>query len=180
MSISKKIRFEVFKRDGFICQYCGKTPPEAILEIDHINPKSKKGTNDINNLITSCFDCNRGKGGIALKTIPNTVSTNLEIIKEKEIQIKTYNKFLERIERRLHVDIEEIDKIYTSYFPTWKLSERFKSVSLKRFLQHLPKQTIKDAMCLACDAMLSKDSIHPEDSAIDYFCGICWNKIKER
>ena len=43
MSISKKLRFEVFKRDGFQCQYCGKTPPAITLEIDHINPKSKRG-----------------------------------------------------------------------------------------------------------------------------------------
>ena len=54
MSISKKIRFEVFKRDSFQCQYCGKTPPNIILEIDHIIPISEEGADDINNLITSC------------------------------------------------------------------------------------------------------------------------------
>ena len=43
MPISKKLRFEVFKRDGFQCAYCGKTPPEVSLEVDHIQPKSKKG-----------------------------------------------------------------------------------------------------------------------------------------
>lgn len=55
MSISKKIRFEVFKRDNFTCQYCGKNPPNIVLEIDHINPISKNGDDNINNLITSCF-----------------------------------------------------------------------------------------------------------------------------
>jgi len=61
-SLSKKIRFEIFKRDGFTCQYCGKTPPQVILEVDHINPVISGGDNDVMNLITSCFDCNRGKG----------------------------------------------------------------------------------------------------------------------
>lgn len=30
--LSKRIRFEVFKRDSFTCQFCGRTPPEVILE----------------------------------------------------------------------------------------------------------------------------------------------------
>jgi 5-methylcytosine-specific restriction endonuclease McrA len=57
--VSKKTRFDVFKRDFFTCQYCGLTPPAAVLEIDHIHPVSKGGKNGIDNLITSCFDCNR-------------------------------------------------------------------------------------------------------------------------
>jgi hypothetical protein len=60
-AISKKVRFEVFKRDSFKCQYCGCSAPDVILHIDHIQPVSKGGDNDITNLITSCFDCNMGK-----------------------------------------------------------------------------------------------------------------------
>ena len=61
MSLSKKTRFEIFKRDGFTCQYCGQRPPEVVLEVDHIHPSSKGGSDEELNLITSCFDCNRGK-----------------------------------------------------------------------------------------------------------------------
>lgn len=60
-SISKKLRFEVFKRDGFKCQYCGESSPDVILHVDHIHPVSKGGDNDVMNLITSCADCNSGK-----------------------------------------------------------------------------------------------------------------------
>lgn len=60
--LSKKTRFEVFKRDKFTCQYCGRMAPDVILEVDHLNPVAKGGDNDILNLITSCRDCNRGKG----------------------------------------------------------------------------------------------------------------------
>lgn len=60
-SISKKLRFEVFKRDSFTCQYCGKKAPEVILNADHIHPVSLGGTNDIVNLITACEGCNSGK-----------------------------------------------------------------------------------------------------------------------
>lgn len=56
--LSKKTRFEVFKRDQFTCQYCGNKPPNTTLEIDHIKAVSKGGNDEIINLITSCFDCN--------------------------------------------------------------------------------------------------------------------------
>lgn len=65
-SLSKKVRFEIFKRDSFKCQYCGESSPDVVLEVDHIEPVSKGGTDDITNLITSCFDCNRGKSNTKL------------------------------------------------------------------------------------------------------------------
>lgn len=64
MAVPKKTRFEVFKRDGFRCGYCGKTPPAVTLEVDHIEPVANGGEDDLYNLITACFDCNRGKRDI--------------------------------------------------------------------------------------------------------------------
>lgn len=60
-SISQKLRFEVFKRDKFTCQYCGKKAPDAILNADHVKPVAEGGTTDILNLITACVGCNSGK-----------------------------------------------------------------------------------------------------------------------
>lgn len=59
---SKKLRFEVFKRDRFTCQYCGAQPPGAVLVCDHIDPVALGGTTTIDNLITACEPCNQGKG----------------------------------------------------------------------------------------------------------------------
>lgn len=55
------LRFSVLRRDEFYCQYCGARPPAVQLEVDHIVPLSKGGTDDYLNLITSCLPCNRGK-----------------------------------------------------------------------------------------------------------------------
>jgi len=65
-----KLRFELFKRDDFKCQYCGRSPSidGCKLNIDHILPKSKGGTNEPKNLITSCFECNQGKKDILLES----------------------------------------------------------------------------------------------------------------
>lgn len=65
-TINQKLRFEVFKRDNFRCQYCGEAAPDVVLECDHIIPIAEGGEHELLNLITACFDCNRGKGAVRL------------------------------------------------------------------------------------------------------------------
>lgn len=57
----RKRRMQVFERDDFTCVYCHED--QGPLECDHIIPLSKGGTNDIENLATACFRCNRSKAG---------------------------------------------------------------------------------------------------------------------
>jgi 5-methylcytosine-specific restriction endonuclease McrA len=59
--ISKRLRFEVLKRDSFTCQYCGRKAPDVTLHVDHIRPISMGGSDTILNMVTSCADCNLGK-----------------------------------------------------------------------------------------------------------------------
>jgi 5-methylcytosine-specific restriction endonuclease McrA len=65
-TISQRLRFEVFKRDKFTCQYCGQQAPDVILNCDHIKPLADGGETDLLNLITSCRACNGGKGAVPL------------------------------------------------------------------------------------------------------------------
>ncbi len=174
MAISKKIRFEVFKRDGFRCAYCGKIPPQVILEVDHIQPKSKEGKDDINNLITACFDCNRGKNSTPLNKIPPKLKDNLSVLKEQETQIKEYRNFVKKIDNRLKKDMNEIDEIYKNQYSEWKFSDTFKNISLKKFLTSLPKHEIIEAIYIAINKYPRN-----KNKVIPYFCGICWRKIKE-
>lgn len=89
-ALSKKTRFEVFKRDGFTCQYCGRSSPDVILEVDHINPVKHGGKNELLNLITSCVDCNRGKGARKLSDneMLNKQKQQLKELSEKREQLK--------------------------------------------------------------------------------------------
>lgn len=59
--VSTSVRVDVFKRDNFRCVFCGLTSGQTQLQIDHIIPVSKGGSNQIDNLQTLCVDCNRGK-----------------------------------------------------------------------------------------------------------------------
>ncbi|HEW97085.1 MAG: hypothetical protein DRR16_23190 [Candidatus Parabeggiatoa sp. nov. 3] len=59
--IPKSVRYTVLHRDHYQCVACGRKAAQVELEIDHIVPVSKGGTNDLNNLQTLCKECNRGK-----------------------------------------------------------------------------------------------------------------------
>jgi hypothetical protein len=63
VKLTLAIRWYVLNRDKFMCQYCGRTPKDgATLQVDHIISIANGGTNDFNNLISSCWECNVGKG----------------------------------------------------------------------------------------------------------------------
>lgn len=88
--ISKRKRFEIFKRDNFRCSYCGQQPPVVVLEIDHIVPVSKGGDNGELNLVTSCQDCNRGKSDKPLSEVKSLKMSveNAAFLKEKAAQLR--------------------------------------------------------------------------------------------
>jgi HNH endonuclease len=83
--ISKKLRFEVFKRDSFTCQYCGRKAPDVILQCDHIKPVAEGGASDILNLLTSCVDCNSGKGA---RTLAEHATLTKQIDQLAELQTR--------------------------------------------------------------------------------------------
>jgi len=58
--VGESLRFEILKRDR-VCQLCGAGRNDAVLEVDHIVPRSKGGSNDPDNLQVLCARCNRGK-----------------------------------------------------------------------------------------------------------------------
>lgn len=60
--IPKSVRFRVLQRDGFRCRYCGATPPDVVLHLDHVLAVARGGGNEEDNLITACLPCNIGKG----------------------------------------------------------------------------------------------------------------------
>ncbi len=172
VQLSKKTRFEVFKRDGFTCQYCGATPPKSVLECDHIDPVSKGGTNDMYNLITSCFDCNRGKSNIKLDKIALSVTEKHKILIEKDLQFKEYQKLIRRLEKKLRKEEDEVGAVYSVWFSEYELSNRFKQSTVRKFIDAIGIIETKKSMNSACA------KVTHSEQAIKYFCGICWNIIK--
>lgn len=54
-------RHNIFKRDGFTCQYCGVKPGSKELTIDHVLPRAQGGVSSWTNCVVACVPCNRVK-----------------------------------------------------------------------------------------------------------------------
>ena len=78
-SIKKGLRFEILNRDNFTCRYCGAKAPDVSLEVDHVVPVSRGGKNNKENLVTSCWGCNIGKGAKVL-TRPQRSNRRCDVV----------------------------------------------------------------------------------------------------
>lgn len=118
--LTKKLRFEVFKRDNFTCQYCGRMAPDVILEVDHVVPVAEGGNNDILNLVTSCKDCNRGKGKRKLSN-KSELKLQQEQLKELAVKREQLQMMMEWREELLNLENSQIDAAESIFFAnrTW-------------------------------------------------------------
>jgi 5-methylcytosine-specific restriction endonuclease McrA len=57
----KLTRMEIFRRDDYTCQYCGKKTKQ--LTLDHVLPRSRYGQHTWENVVSACVTCNRIKAG---------------------------------------------------------------------------------------------------------------------
>lgn len=122
-TISKRIRFSIFARDGFSCKYCGRQSDEVKLVIDHITPVAKGGTNDETNLITSCEPCNQGKAAKLLPSEPQIESRRLCLAQEFQEQNSLHRAAVEAA--RIKTELRQ--EICNSYCEIMGVSELKKS-----------------------------------------------------
>ena len=107
--ISKGVRFRIFARDNFTCRYCGRQSDTVVLNVDHIIPVCQGGTNDDENLIAACVECNSGKSGSTIaQTIP-TESDRLRIAQERNEQLAAARAAREASKAREEFRQEVID-----------------------------------------------------------------------
>ena len=156
LAIPKKTRFEVFKRDAFTCQYCEQKSPDVLLVIDHLEPVSKGGTNDILNLITSCRDCNAGKSDrrLADTTVLDRQRQQLEELQERKDQIEMrfqWQKGLLGLDDQV---VAQLSDFWSELVPGYSLNNNGIK-GLKQFKRKFELNEIMSAMKIAAEQYLS-------------------------
>lgn len=174
-TMTKKTRFEVFKRDSFKCQYCGASAPEAILVVDHIDPISKDGADEMTNYITACQPCNAGKSDRKL--------TDNATLQKQKAQLDELNERRTQLEMMLAwrnglkgMDDDQIDVLRSAWAegtPGWSLNDTglkelrslFKKYGLTKILDAI-ETAINQYVKTDHDGKITSESV-----------GTAWQKI---
>jgi hypothetical protein len=179
MAVSKRLRYEVLRRDNHACRYCGVAAPDAKLTVDHVVPTSLGGSDKADNLVAACVDCNSGKSssnpdaplvdvasadalrwGRAVAQAAEAMTTRLEDVRD------TQDAFLTVWEAWTYGP--EDDSRHIPLDPNWKDSL---DALLKR---GLPLKVVNECV----DIAMRRDSVHV-DNKFKYFCGVAWRKVDE-
>lgn len=168
MALSKRLRFEILKRDGFRCLYCGASPIAGTLTVglhaDHVDPKSKGGADEPANLVTACADCNQGKSDVPLERKRLNSRFGSEEEREHAEQIREYLALQREIaaaKRDAEALVLEHWQERIGAFP-WQLP-RYVPGAVKDFGVH----EVLDFV----DIVAAKGISNPT-SQVKYFCGI--------
>lgn len=163
MAISVRTRFDVFKRDEFTCGYCGRKSPDVVLEVDHIVPVALGGRDDEINLLTSCWECNRGKSAVPLSEVLTGEDPHDKAIAilEKRRQLDEYNNVLAEEYDRIEAETWNLIEFWnTEKGITGPAAQKFNKVQyrgLKALVKWCPREKIREFMELALLRGADKD-----------------------
>lgn len=184
-SISKSVRFEVFKRDSFTCQYCGKKVPDVTLEIEHIKPVSKGGTNDLLNLVAACEDCNSGKSDKLLSDfhILDKQRNQAELLQARREQIEMMFEWQQGL-KNIDADLlSKLGNVWKELVPGFSINDAG-LLSIKKLLKRFSLEEVLTAMRAAAESYLVMKNGVPTPASVELafskIGGICKLTLEEK
>ena len=187
MSISKRLRYEVLRRDNNTCRYCGASAPEVKIAIDHVVPKSLGGLDVAENLVAACVDCNTGKSSSQpdaafVKQVEEDAFQWKAAVKDSlRREVKDYPAVLAAL-----AQFEEVWDGYTygEGGPSVPRDSAWRK-TVKTWLSMLTQGDLEDpefvdlASQVLLDLIPSIMSRKGIDDRWRYYCGAAWNKVRE-
>lgn len=167
MAVSKRLRYEILRRDNHQCQYCGAKAPDTVLRIDHVTPVALGGTDEPSNLCAACDDCNGGK---------SSASPDAALVAAVSSDALRWSAAMKQAaeQMRLHDNTAVYEAVVNAFssFRRRQLPDDYRE-TIDQFLNSgLPADDIVQ-MAHVADA---KPNIYNRWS---YFCGCCWTRIRQ-
>lgn len=179
MAVSKRLRFEVLRRDDHACRYCGARAPGVALTIDHVVPVALGGQDVPENLVTACEPCNAGK---------SSITPEAPLVADVADDALRWGRAMAAATAAAEVDRHARWKVLSGFEVIW--NSWFKETDAQ-FDYHRPSDwessiaqfldaglTAEDVGELAADC-LSRPKIKSSYVWL-YFCGAAWNEVTRR
>jgi len=181
MPISKRLRYEIFRRDNHACRYCGAAAPNVQLQIDHVLSVALGGTDQPGNLVTACRDCNSGKSatpaGAALIADVDQDAVRWAAAKRRAAEMIEADRESQRVVAG-EVEYVFADTLVPSYRGGGTLYDYIPPDAFNTY-----DQLIRAGLALvdfeeAARIAAAAKSGRPQE-AWRYFCGVCWKKVRQ-
>lgn len=175
-ALSKRLRYEILRRDGHTCRYCGASAPEAKLAIDHVVPVSLGGSDDPTNLVTACGDCNGGKG--ATSAVESVAADVADLALEMAVALQV-------VSDRRRLDQKAKNATFDDFYDRWIGLYGYANYTnlpnnWEESLQQFMKRGLDAEDLLRLSLAPSRAISVSRGVAFRYFCGCCWNEIRTR
>jgi len=179
MAVSRRLRFEILRRDSHTCRYCGAAAPDVKLTVDHVVPGALGGSDDPSNLVTACESCNGGKTSIAPDS-PLVQNVAGDALRWAGAIRTAANQMLADLDQRNELR-DEFDDAWSS----WGIGEGKDRKEMTRppgwrdsidsfMAAGLPMPVLLDCM----EKAMGNQKVQPKDT-FRYMCGIAWKKVTE-
>ena len=171
-AISKRLRYEVLRRDSFACYYCGATPPDVKLVVDAVVPEALGGSHkDPANLVTACEPCNSGKTSSS-PDAPLVAAVADDAAEWAEAKAAAAEEMRSSVQAR-EATAEQFDSWWDRELPgCWRPDDWDRSVAY--FLDAgLPVDVLRDCLRIAARSQAARGQ------KWRYMCAVAWNRIKE-
>lgn len=172
-AISKRIRYEILRRDNNTCRYCHAT--DSPLTIDHVTPTALGGTDDPGNLVAACRDCNSGKSS-ASPDAALVAQVSDEAIRWAAAVRTTADAMLAG-DAELRDRLDAIGQYWDALIPEYRRSQpRFRlPFDWRQTVASLLASGLPDAMMLdSLDVAASRPNL---DNVFRYAIGVANNKL---
>jgi len=177
MAISKRLRFEILRRDNHACRYCGASAPEAQLTVDHVIPVVLGGTDEPANLVTACVPCNSGKTS-ASPDQPLVEDVSADALRWANAIAEAANTLLLDHGRRV-----ELRERFLNAWTTWTYGPKHQEFELPSTWMNSVDQILAaglpiEVLCECVDLTMGATHVRREN-LFRYMCGIAWRKVRE-
>lgn len=174
MAVSKRLRYEIFRRDNHMCRYCGGAAPDVTLTVDHVLPVALGGGDDPSNLVAACKDCNAGKAA------SNPDEPLIDQVSDDAVR---WAKAVDAAVRKVHADFAAVQKARDEFDSAWSKWTYSNGSVVPRpanwpdTVDLLRARGLSSSLMEECIRIaMARPGIEAEQR-FKYFCGVSWRKV---